>query len=260
MDDPHSTPSSNGTSHWQLVKLLVLVAILVVMGVLFLTGADALSWDNLVRQEVALRRFQERRPWGVYGAAFTIYALVTGLSLPGAVPLTLLYGWFFGFWPAVLLVSFASTLGATSAFLLARFLFRDALLSRFGEQLQKVNHALRREGAYYLFTLRLIPVVPFWVLNLVMGLTPMSVGTYWGVSQLGMLPGTCLYVYAGHSVPDLQTLAARGARGILSPQVIAAFALLGLFPLITRKVLNAIRPPKNAPSDDSQTSSSAIAP
>ncbi len=173
----------------------------------------------------------------VYGVAFTTYVAVTGLSIPGATVLTLAYGWFFGFWRGLLIVSLASTLGATLAFLLARFLLRDAVQSRFGDRLKTFNEALKREGAFYLFTLRLIPLVPFFVLNLVMGLTPIKTLTYWWVSQLGMLPGTALFVYAGSSVPDLATLADKGTSGILTPNVLIAFALLGIFPLAVKHIM-----------------------
>ena len=152
--------------------------------------------------------------------------------------MTLIIGWLFGFWSAMLIVSFGSTAGATVAFLLSRHLMRDAIQNRFGERLFKFNEALEREGAFYLFTLRLIPVVPFFVINVVMGLTPLRVTTFWWVSQVGMIPGTAAYVYAGTSVPDLQTLATKGAGGIISPQLLGAFVILGLLPIVIKKVLS----------------------
>ena len=163
--------------------------------------------------------------------------------MPGATGLSLACGWFFGFWQGVLFVSFASTTGATLAFLLSRYLFRDAILNRFGDRLAGFNAALEREGAFYLFTLRLIPAVPFFVINVVMGLTPMRVRTYWWVSQVGMFPGTCVYVYAGSQVPSLKKLADDGIRGILTPQMIGAFILLGLFPIVVKKIMGKLRPP-----------------
>jgi len=144
------------------------------------------------------------------------------------------------------LVSFASTAGATVAFLLSRYLFRDALQSRFGDRLAGFNAALESEGAFYLFTLRLIPAVPFFVINVVMGLTPLKTRTFWWVSQLGMLPGTVVYVSAGASVPSLQVLAERGVGGVLSPQLFAAFIALGLFPLIVKSVMKAGKKPSSA--------------
>ncbi|MEZ6144350.1 MAG: TVP38/TMEM64 family protein [Planctomycetaceae bacterium] len=203
---------------------------------LYAQYGDSLSLRSLADRESQLREFQLQNPLLVYGAAFAIYATVTGLSIPGAVALTLMYGWFFGFWRGVILVSFASTTGATVAFLLARFLLQDVVQAKFGDRLKAFNQALEREGAFYLFTLRLIPLFPFFVINLVMGLTPLRASTYWWVSQLGMLPGTAVYVYAGSSVPDLATLAERGTSGILTPNVLIAFALLGLFPLVIRKI------------------------
>jgi uncharacterized membrane protein YdjX (TVP38/TMEM64 family) len=124
----------------------------------------------------------------------------------------------------------------------SRFLLRDSIQKRFGDRLATFHRALEREGAFYLFMLRLIPAVPFVVINMVMGLTPVRTYTYWWVSQLGMLPGTAVYVYAGASVPDLATLAERGVRGILSPQLFAAFALLGIVPLVLKKIVQRFRP------------------
>ena len=121
--------------------------------------------------------------------------------------MTLVIGWFFGFWRALLVVSFASTAGATLAFLLSRYFLRDSIQNRFGGQLKKFNESLDREGAFYLFTLRLIPAVPFFVINVVMGLTKIRTGTYWWVSQVGMLAGTCVYVYAGTTIPSLNQIA-----------------------------------------------------
>ncbi|MDB4625020.1 TVP38/TMEM64 family protein [Rubripirellula sp.] len=212
---------------------------------------DYLKLDYLATQENQLRGFQQKYPVLVFGAAFLIYVIVTGLSLPGAAPLTLLYGWYFGFSSTLVLVSFASTAGATIAFLTSRYLLRESIEKKFGERLQTFNNHLESQGAFYLFTLRLIPVVPFFVINLVMGLTPISTRTYWWVSQLGMLPGTAVYVYAGASVPNLGQLAEQGAAAVLSPQQLVqlfiAFALLGIFPflvkLLTKWIGNNATPP-----------------
>ena len=198
---------------------------------------DFLSLDYLATQEESLRNYQREHPQLTYVLALATYILVTGLSIPGATVLTLLYSWFFGFLRAVVLVSFASTAGATVAFLLSRYLFRSALLNKFGSHLQQFNDALQEEGPRYLFTLRLIPAIPFFVINTVMGLTPLKTSTYWWVSQLGMLPATIVYVYAGSSVPTLVEMAERGTRGILSVRIMVALALLGLFPLLARYVL-----------------------
>lgn len=200
------------------------------------------SLVSLAARETQFRQAIDAQPVLAYLAAYLIYTLATGLSIPGATVLTLVYGWLFGFWAGLILVSCASTSGATLAFLLSRYLFRDAIQQRFGESLQKFNQSLANEGAFYLFTLRLIPAVPFFVINAVMGLTPLSLGTFWWVSQLGMFPGTVVYVSAGSSVPNLQTLAERGAGGILSPQLGVALVCLGVFPLAVKKAMNWWRP------------------
>ena len=224
-----------------LRKVVVLVFVVAAVAVLYSQFSGQLTLENLAKQESALREYQQEHPVLIYGAAFLLYVAVTGLSLPGAAGLTLTYGWYFGLVPGVILVSFASTTGATVAFLLSRYLFRDAIQNKFGDRLVDFNRALENEGAFYLFTLRLIPAVPFFVINVVMGLTPMRVWTYWWVSQLGMFPGTIVYVYAGSSVPDLNTLAQQGTSGILSPQLFVAFVILGLFPLVAKKIMQAVR-------------------
>ena len=208
----------------------------------YLRFGAVLSLAAVAEHDAALRAYQQAQPWLVYGAAFLVYVAVTGLSLPGATVLSLVYGWYFDFLRAVVLVSLASTAGASLAFLLSRYVFRDAIRSRFGDRLRAFDDALARDGALYLFTLRLVPAVPFFVINLVMGLTPLRLGTFWWVSQAGMLPGTAVYVYAGAAVPDLGALGETGVGGIASPRVLAAFALLGLFPLLVRVAARRLRP------------------
>ena len=223
----------------KIVFLLVIVS-LIMIG--YFQFKDSLTLSNIAEQESELRDFEKTNPILVYGVAFAIYVAVTGLSLPGAAPLTLVFGWFFGFWHALILVSFASTTGATLAFLMSRYILRDSIQAKFGDRLAAINLALERDGAFYLFTMRLIPAIPFFVINLVMGLTPIRVTTYWWVSQLGMLPGTAVYVYAGSTVPDLNTLSEKGTGGILSPQLIIAFVLLGIFPFVIKFVMKLLRP------------------
>lgn len=223
------------------LKPVLIVAIIAVAALLYIQFGHLLSLESLAARESALRAFQADHPYLVYGIALLIYVVVTGLSIPGASPLTLVYGWYFGLWPAVLLVSFASTAGATLAFLLSRYLLRESVQTKFGGRLHAFNDRLQKEGAFYLFTLRLIPAVPFFVINLVMGLTPIKAVTFWWVSQVGMLPGTIVYVYAGSRVPDLTVLANEKAGAVFSPsqllQLAIAFALLGIFPLLAKKVL-----------------------
>ncbi len=231
-----------GAGSGSKTRLAVLLAVAAAAVAAYLRFGDALTLAAIAEQEAALRQYQQANPWLVYGAAFLVYVAVTGLSLPGAAVLTLVFGWYFDFLRAVVLVSFASTTGASLAFLLSRYVFRDAVQSRFGGRLRAFDDALARDGALYLFTLRLVPAVPFFVINLVMGLTPLRAGTFWWVSQVGMLPGTAVYVYAGSAVPDLQVLSERGLGGIVSPQVLAAFVLLGVFPLLVRTIMRRLRP------------------
>lgn len=239
--NPYESPSEetdetkSGSMAKKAVILLVVIGVVIVGYTLF---GDLLSLENLAKQETQLRTLQAESPLLVFGAAFLIYVAVTGFSLPGAAILTLAYGWYFGWIRGLVLVSFASTTGATIAFLFSRFLFRDAIQNRFGDRLQSFNQSLEKEGPFFLFTLRLIPAVPFFVINAVMGLTPIPTRTFWWVSQLGMLAGTAVFVYAGSSVPDLQTLADKGIGAVFTPsqmtQIVIAFVLLGLFPLIVR--------------------------
>jgi uncharacterized membrane protein YdjX (TVP38/TMEM64 family) len=163
---------------------------------------------------------------------FLIYVAATSLSLPGAVILTIAGGALFGLLTGTLIVSFASTIGATLACFAARFLLRDWVQGKFGEKIEKINKGIEKEGAFYLFTLRLIPVFPFWIINLVMGLTKMSLWRFYWVSQLGMLAGTAVYVNAGKELAKIDSV-----RGILSPGLLISFVLLGIFPIVVKKLL-----------------------
>ena len=236
-DSRRSSPSTRRS------KVIVFAVLALIIGVVALVFRDELTLRSLASWEAQLREFQEQHPIAVYAIAFAVYVSVTGLSLPGAAALTLLYGWYFGFTRGLVLVSFASTAGATIAFLSSRFFLREAVQARYGESLASIQKRLADEGAFYLFTLRLIPAVPFFVINLAMGLTPIKTRTFWWVSQLGMLPGTAVYVYAGRSVPDLKVLAEDGAGAVFEPrqlfQLAIAFALLGIFPLAVRRIVAA---------------------
>jgi uncharacterized membrane protein YdjX (TVP38/TMEM64 family) len=162
-----------------------------------------------------------------------MYILVTSLSLPGAAVMTLAGGALFGLLTGTVVVSFASTIGATLACFVSRFILRDWVQGKFGDKLKTVNEGIEKEGAFYLFTLRLIPVFPFWLINLVMGLTKMPLKNFYLVSQIGMLPGTMVYVNAGKELARIESLS-----GILSPGLILSFVLLGIFPIITKKLLS----------------------
>jgi uncharacterized membrane protein YdjX (TVP38/TMEM64 family) len=243
-EDPQ--PAARTESHfpWGKVALgLILLACIVAGYVLF---RDQLSLASLAAREEQLRAWHANNPALALGIAFVLYVVVTGLSLPGATAMSLLYGWLFGFGQGVILVSFSSTSGATLAFLLSRYLLGDWIQRRHGDRLGQFNANLEREGPWYLLTLRLIPAVPFFVINVVMGLTKMRPLTFWWVSQLGMLPATCIYVWAGSSVPTLAELAEQGPGSVLRPHFLAALTALGLFPLVLRAILHWARP-KSSP-------------
>lgn len=222
-------------------KLLFLLCLIGAAAYILTNHQETFSPSHLASQETAMRNYQEDHPILVIALAFSVYVIITGLSLPFAAVLTVVIGWFFGFWVALVMVSFASTAGSTLAFLSSRFIFRNTIQTRFGEQLSRFNEALEKEGAFYLFSLRLIPYAPFWVINVVMGLTPIRVATFWWVSQIGMLPGTAVFVYAGASFPTLQKLAEQGLAGILSWQLGLAFVLLSAFPFIARKLMASFK-------------------
>ncbi len=187
-------------------------------------------------QQAAIDSYFTANPLQTAAIFFAIYVAVTGLSLPGAALMTLVAGAIFGLLWGTVIVSFASSLGATLAFLASRFLFREAIQSRFGESLKAINAGVEKDGAFYLFTLRLVPAFPFFVINLVMGLTPIRTWAFYWVSQIGMLAGTVVYVNAGTQIARIESL-----RGILSPELIISFTLLGVFPLIAKWAVNAIK-------------------
>ncbi|MDO9104499.1 MAG: FAD-dependent oxidoreductase [Methylovulum sp.] len=216
-------------------RIVLLLVIATLMAVFFaLGGPDYLTLAALKSQYAGIIAFSEAHRAQAIAFYSLIYIVVTGLSLPGATMLTLAGGAVFGLFWGTVIVSFTSTLGATLAFLAARFLFREAIAERFGDRLNAINDGIERDGAYYLFTLRLVPLFPFFAINSLMGLTTLKTSTFYAVSQLGMLAGTLVYVNAGTQLARLDSLA-----GILSPTLIVSFALLGVFPLLVKKILDA---------------------
>lgn len=211
--------------------LFTLIAALIACYFLFDLG-QFFSLAYLKEQQDVFDTLYTDKPTLVLGVFFAVYVAVTALSLPGAAIMTLAAGALFGFWVALVLVSFASSIGATLAFLASRFLFQDTVQERFGERLKKINQGIEKEGAFYLFTLRLVPAFPFFVINLVMGLTPIKTRTFYWVSQVGMLAGTAVYVNAGTQLGQLKSLG-----GLLSPQLLGAFVLLGIFPWIAKGIM-----------------------
>jgi pyruvate/2-oxoglutarate dehydrogenase complex dihydrolipoamide dehydrogenase (E3) component/uncharacterized membrane protein YdjX (TVP38/TMEM64 family) len=183
-------------------------------------------------QQAAIEEFRQANPWTSAFGFLLIYVAVTALSLPGAAIMTLVAGAIFGLLWGTVIVSFASSIGATLAFLASRLLFRDAVQQRFGDRLKAINEGMAREGAFYLFALRLVPIFPFFVINLLMGLTPIRTWTYYWVSQVGMLAATIVYVNAGTQLAQIESLG-----GILSPALLGSFVLLAMFPFIAKRVV-----------------------
>ena len=220
-------------SRARLLVATLLVALIAVFVAFDL--AQYLRIDTIKSQQAALDAQYRGHPIVTAGAFFLVYVAATAASIPGAALLTLAAGAIFGLGWGTLIVSFAASIGATLAFLASRFLFRDAIQSRFGARLAAINAGVAREGAFYLFALRLVPVFPFFVINLLMGLTAMRTVTYYWVSQLGMLAGTLVYVNAGTQLAQIDSL-----RDLASPALLGSFALLGVFPLIAKKIVDAL--------------------
>ncbi|MBF0629578.1 MAG: FAD-dependent oxidoreductase [Magnetococcales bacterium] len=221
-----------------MVKKIILASVIVTAIILFLALdlGRYLNLSHVQAQNQAIHAFHQAHPLQTAAIYVLIYILVTGLSLPGATLTTLVGGGIFGVVQGTILVSFASTIGATLAFLASRYLFRDLLHTRFRDKLERIDQGIRKEGAFYLFTLRLVPAFPFFMINLLMGLTAMRTTTYFLVSQLGMLPGTIVYVNAGTRLAELESL-----HGILSFNLMASFVLLGIFPLVTKKTIDLMK-------------------
>jgi pyruvate/2-oxoglutarate dehydrogenase complex dihydrolipoamide dehydrogenase (E3) component/uncharacterized membrane protein YdjX (TVP38/TMEM64 family) len=211
--------------------IIVLVIIGAVIGFFAFDLNQLLTLENIKSHQTEFQQWRDSAPVLVSLLFFAIYVLVTALSLPGAAIMTLAAGALFGLAWGFVIVSFASTIGATLAFLVSRYLLRDSVQRRFGDRLKPINRGVEREGAFYLFTLRLVPIFPFFLINILMGLTAIKTFTYYWVSQLGMLAGTVVYVNAGTQLAKLE-----GLNGILSPGLLLSFALLGVFPLLAKKM------------------------
>lgn len=218
----------------KLTQRLLIIAAIIILVILFkaLGLGQYLSLDYIKSSQEKFALIYADHRLLVIAAYMAIYIVVTALSLPGAVVMTLAGGALLGFWLGVLVVSFASTIGATLACFVARFLLRDWVQNRVGEKLSKINKGIEKEGAFYLFSLRLVPIFPFFIINLAMGLTPMKLWTFYWVSQIGMFPGTMVYVNAGKELGRLESLS-----GILSPDLLFSFVILGLFPITAKKLL-----------------------
>lgn len=217
----------------KIILGIIFVALIVLLGVNF---GQYLTLENAKAQQAELSAFIADNFTIAAASYFIAYVAITAFSIPGAAVVTLLGAALFGFWTSLLLVSFASTIGATLAFLSSRYLLRNWVQSKFGDKLSAINQGVEKDGAFYLFSLRLIPVFPFFLINLLMGLTPIATTRFYLVSQLGMLPGTAVYLNAGTQLAQIDSLS-----GIVSPTVLASFALLGLFPVIAKWIMTKIK-------------------
>ncbi len=214
-------------------RLLILILAALIAGFFIFDLGRFFSLEYLKSQQAALDAVYQNNPFLTILVFFLIYVAVAALSLPGAAILTLAAGAIFGLFTGTLIASFASSIGATLAFLASRFICRDMILQKFGSRLETFNENIDRDGAFYLFTVRLVPVFPFFIVNLVMGLTRLKTGVFYIVSQIGMLAGTIVFVNAGTQLAKIDSLG-----GILSPGLIFSFALLGIFPLIAKKLVD----------------------
>ena len=227
----------------RIAIVLIIIALIVVFFIFDLERYFSLGYIK-TSQESFQNLYAQHRVI-VLGVYMFIYVLMAGLSLPGATVMTLAGGAFFGFVVGTVIVSFASTIGATLACFVSRFILRDWVQNKFGDKIQTINQGIENEGAFYLFTMRLIPAIPFFVINLVIGLTKMPLFTFYWVSQVGMLAGTMVYINAGKELANIDSLS-----GILSPRLIVSFLILGLFPLTVKKLMGWYRAKKGKPITD----------
>ena len=225
----------------KIIVVMVLIGLVAVFFAFDLGNYMTLEYLKASQQKFEVLYAEHQVP--AIAGYMVIYILVTSLSLPGAAIMTIAGGALFGLVTGTLAVSFASTIGATLAAFVARFLLRDWVQGKFGDKIAKVNEGIEKEGTFYLFTLRLIPIFPFWMINLVMGVTKMSLWSFYWVSQLGMLAGTIVYVNAGKELAKIDSLS-----GIMSPGLIISFALLGIFPLAVKKIVAFFRTRKEKAS------------
>ena len=213
----------------------IIIGCVVVLGIVVFRYFDVgqyLSLDYLKASQARFLELYLENRLLVAAAYMGIYIVVTALSLPGATVLTLAGGGLFGLVIGTLVVSIASTIGATLACMVSRFLLREWVQDKFGDRLATINRGIEEEGAFYLFSLRLVPIFPFFVINLLMGLTRMRLFTFFWVSQIGMLAGTIVYVNAGKELAKIESLS-----GIMSPALLISFVILGLFPIAAKKIL-----------------------
>ncbi|EEO02412.1 TPA: TVP38/TMEM64 family protein [Vibrio cholerae] len=217
-------------------KLIIAIVLIAIAALLVTQFSQYLTLDVAKAKQAELANYIDAHLLQAALIYFVVYVLLTAFSIPGATVVTLLGAALFGFGLSLLLASFASTIGATLAFLSSRFLLRDWVQAKFADKLQTINQGIERDGAFYLLSLRLIPIFPFFLINLVMGLTPISTWRYYWVSQLGMLPGTAVYLNAGTQLAEISSLGQ-----IVSLPVLASFVLLGVFPIVVKWLMDKVQ-------------------
>lgn len=218
-------------------KLILLTVLVAAVGAYFIFDlGQYLTLDQLKSQQAALESYRADNPILVAILYLATYIVVTALSLPGAALMTLTGGAVFGVFWGTILANIGATIGATCAFLIARYVLGNWVQEKFGERITAINNGIEKDGAFYLFSLRLVPVFPFFVINVVMGLTKIRIWTFFWVSQVGMIAGAAVYANAGTQLAKLDSLS-----GIASPAILISFALLGVFPIIARKSLAFVK-------------------
>ena len=221
----------------QLKRISIVTTIAILFAIVwYFNLTDYLTLEYIKMKQEAFRLLHEEYRFLMVGGYVLIYILVAALSIPGAAIMTLAGGALFGFWTTLIAVSFASTIGATLACFVSRYILKDWVQNKFGSKIGKINKGIEKEGAFYLFTLRLVPIFPFFAVNLVMGITPIPLRTFFWVSQLGMLPGTAVFVNAGKQLATINDISE-----VLMPVHLISFALLGIFPLLAKYLLKLIR-------------------
>ena len=216
------------------IKLVFVIIFVVAVILFYATGThEQLDLSHIQKNLDSIRTFHQKNPYTMMLLFMSAYIAITAMSIPGAIVLTLLSGAVFGVWKGTLLVSLASTIGATIAFLMSRYLFRESMLKKFENQMVTINRKIKENGNHYLFTMRLIPISPFVVINLMMGLTHVSTWSFIWITFVGMFPGNLVYVYAGRKIAQIKT-----PSEILTWPIILTLTLLGVLPLILKKFLS----------------------
>ena len=237
MRDRLASPDEIDANPWLKTwgfRVAILSALIGIAGIVYYEFGGYLSLEYLATQESALREMQSQHPYTVYAVAFLVYMVLLAIGVPLCALLTIICGWLFGFIPAILLVSFGSTAAGAINFLGGRYLFKNMVQRYLGDTLDKFNDQLEDSAAFYLFVTRLIPQIPFVLVNLLMGLSPISFKTFWWVSQAAMLPALLVFVWIGTTLPNLQTISEDGISSVLSWQLMLSLAATGLIPLAIR--------------------------